>query len=72
MAHVTRAVHDGASYAPFHRDGQYILHPRSPMSWTEFESARRLYGATIDVFALPDEATAHAARFGLLLEEVAA
>lgn len=71
MTHDTRVVHDGASYAPFHRDGNFILHPRAPMSWAEFEEARHAYGCTVSWLALPEEAAAHAARFGLLLEEVA-
>lgn len=71
MACPTNYVDHGASYAPFHRDGAYVLRPSAPMSWPEFESARHAYGCTVNPFALPDEAAAHASRFGLTLEVAA-
>lgn len=65
------AVNRDTNDTPFHRDGAFILRPSAPMSWPEFESARHAYGCTVSWLALPEEAAAHAKRFGLLLEEVA-
>ncbi|ANO17382.1 Uncharacterised protein [Mycobacteroides abscessus subsp. abscessus] len=46
------------------------LRPARPMTPAEFEKACTWYGATVNCMARWDEAVAHAARFGLILENV--
>jgi len=52
------------------RDGSSALCPARPMTPAEFEKASTWYGATVNYMARWEEAVAHAARFGLILEKV--
>ncbi|SIJ94363.1 hypothetical protein [Mycobacteroides abscessus] len=51
-------------------DGRDSLRPSRPMTPAEFELRCTWYGATISYMARWEEAVAHAARFGLILEKV--
>jgi hypothetical protein len=51
-------------------DGRDSLRPARPMTPAEFEKASTWYGATVNYMARWDEAVAHAAMFGLILERV--
>lgn len=52
------------------RDGRDSLRPARPMTPDEFELRCTWYGATVNYMARWDEAVAHAAMFGLILEKV--
>ncbi|SKM36341.1 Uncharacterised protein [Mycobacteroides abscessus subsp. abscessus] len=66
----TPDVGDAPTTEHLYKEGKYLLRPVKPMSRSEFDAARRGYGATVCWSSDVAAAVSWAATFGLVLEVV--